>query len=163
MIGRYLLGFLLPLSVVCGRAQSGTGVLGQLGEFAIGSSPMDLKSLLTTDCIGSVIDLSDCSGVGENKVRYTFFDGALSRVSANRREVEGNVKLPGHMAFGESIATAAAKRRELGVALDRSEVNGRIVYSSNFVLESSAGINYSIELQSDEHEVLVEVVERTDF
>lgn len=166
MTHRYLMGCLLSLSLflaACADAQTGKEMSGQFGEFAIGSSPKDLGVLLTTDCVGSVIDLSDCSGVGVDGIRYAFFDGALSRVSANRAEVKGAVKLPGGMIFGESVVTAATKLKDLGVSLDRNEVNGRIVYSSNFVLKSSAGIDYSIELHSDEHGVLVEVVERTDF
>ena len=166
MTHRYLMSslfFLLISLVACACAQTGKEMSGQIGEFAIGSSPKDLGALLTTDCVGSVIDLSDCSGIGADGVRYTFFDGALSRVSANRGEVEGVVELPGDMVFGENVVTAAAKLKELGVTLDRDEVNGRIAYSSDFVLKSSVGIDYSIELHSDDHGALVEVVERTDF
>lgn len=154
----------LSLSLVgCAGAQTGKEVPDQLGEFAIGSSPKDLGVFSTTDCVGAAIDLSDCSGVGLDGIRYVFFDGALSRVSVNRTEAKGTVKLPGDLIFGESVTVAAAKMKGLGVDLDRNEVNGRVIYSSSFVIKSSAGIDYSIEIHADEHGELFEIIERTDF
>ena len=158
-----LISRVLFFFVACAVAQNDKGVLGQLGEFAIGSSPNDLKVLISTDCVGSAFYLSDCSGVGRNGIRYAFFDGGLSRVSLKQSEVNGTVRLPGDVLFGETIDVAAAKLKKLGVSLDRDEVNGRIVYSSDFVLTSSHGIAYSIELLSDAYGRLVEVIERTDF
>ncbi|RNF86351.1 hypothetical protein EER27_02730 [Lysobacter psychrotolerans] len=68
------------------------------------------------------------------------------------------------MLFGENIEVSKQKASSLyRIRFDRGEVDGRIVYSSDFSIRSPAGIKYALELLADEQNKLEEVVERTDF
>lgn len=69
---KFCLLWLSFMMIGCGDARAGRESENQLGTFAIGSSPKDLSTLLTTDCLGAGADLSDCSGVGKDGIRYAF-------------------------------------------------------------------------------------------
>ena len=135
-----------------------------LGIIPIGAAPRDTSIFVSSDCSREPT-FADCSAQDADGLQYVFFDGALSRVSAAVPEVSRMLQLPAGMKFGESITDAAEKLRSaMDIELDRSVVQGgQIIYSSDFMLRSSAGILYSIEIASDENGRLIEVVERTDF
>lgn len=127
-----------------------------LGVIPIGAVPKDMRVFVESDCIQQPSSHADCSAQDATGRRYAFFDGALSRVSVTRTEAASSLRLPAGLEFGEEIDKAADKvQRVFGIKLDRgSSYDGHVVYSSDFVIRSSAGITYSIELIADENGLL---------
>ena len=141
------------------------GVSGDsLGLIPIGGVPQDMGVFVSSDCVRQP-RFSDCSAQDAEGRRYAFFDGALSKVSISRDEATQALRLPAGLQFGEEIGTASEKiSSAFGVELDRgTSSGGKVVYSSDFTIRSSAGILYSIELVADEAGRLTEMAERTDF
>lgn len=131
----------------------------------LGGAATDLRLFVATDCTDLHTRFADCSATDPEGRRYTFFDGVLSKIAASKSDAAGSLLLPAGLQFGEEIEFAAAKvSRTFGVRLDRGTTfDGRIVYSSDFVIPSSAGRRFSIELIADVDGRLHEFVERTDF
>lgn len=136
-----------------------------IGLIPIGAAPQKITSFVGSDCNTALEGVSDCSAQDANGVQYAFFDGVLSKVSINGLEASHNLHLPAGMKFGEKIKLSASKLRALiGVEMDRTtSSSGLITYSSDFVIQSAAGIMYSIELVANKEGQLAEVIERTDF
>jgi len=145
-----------------------TGVRGSdinLGVIPIGGKPQDLQLFVSTDCGKVSPAYADCSAQDTDGRRYAFFDGVLSKISIRQADAASTLKLPAALEFGENIERAAERiTKVMAVKLDRAPTHdGHVVYSSDFVLKSSAGVMYSIELIADEQGRLVEIVARTDF
>lgn len=147
------------------RAPTGGGSDTDLGVMPIGAVPKDMRLFVESDCIQQPSKFADCSAQDAEGRRYAFFDGALSRVSVTKAEAASTLRLPAALEFGEEIEKAADKvQRVFGIKLDRvTSYDGHVVYSSDFVVESSVGIAYSIELIADKQGQLAELVQRTDF
>lgn len=147
------------------RVPAGGGGRMDLGVIPIGAAPKDMGVFTETDCMLQPAGFADCSAKDAEGRLYVFFDGALSRVSATNTEAASTLQLPADVKFGEPIEQAAdTVHRVFGVKLDRgSSYDGHVVYSSDFTIESSVGIAYSIELIADERGKLAEFVQRTDF
>lgn len=162
-------GLMLALSVAstaCAANKSSEGVIGaDLGVIPIGSVPKDMHTFVVSDCGGQEPPYADCSAEDAEGRRYVFFNGALSKVVAARVDAKKSLRLPASLEFGEDIERSAKKAAlAFGVKLTRAySYNGLEVYSSDFVVKSSVGILYSIELVADKKGRLAEVVERTDF
>jgi hypothetical protein len=85
-------------------------------------------------------------------------------MSVNKYDAKSGVELPAGMLFGEDIEMSRGKASShFRVKFDRGELNGRIVYSSDFSIRSPVGIKYSLELVAGERNELEEVIERADF
>lgn len=129
---------------------------------SIGGLPTDLSIFSRSDC--GEYGFSDCSAQDDEGWNYAFFDGGLARVSLKRADASPRALLPAGMRFGESIDLAGRKAEKYyGFEFDRGEIEGRIVYSSDFVIRSTDGTLYSLELLGDKKGTLDEVIERTDF
>lgn len=135
------------------------------GVIPIGGVPKDIGAFVESDCEDQSRKFEDCSAIDAKGRRYAFFDGVLSKVSVTRTEAASTLRLPAALQLGESIEQAAEKiRRFYGVKLDRAlSHDGRVVYSSDFAIKSSAGVVYSIELIADKQGYLADFVQRTDF
>lgn len=160
-----LLGLVVATTGACAVNQGieragGDGV----GIVPIGGVPQDMDAFVASDCSREP-RFSDCSAQDAEGRRYAFFGGALSKVSITKDEAAQTLRLPAGMQFGEEVETSAKKvSSAMGVKLDRgSTLSGQTVYSSDFIIQSPAGVLYSIELIADEEGLLTEVVERTDF
>ena len=136
-----------------------------LGVLPVGGVPNDMSIFVSSDCGKVQPKFADCSAQDAYGRSYDFFNGALSRVSANKDEVTKELQLPAGILFGEDVESAAKKVAErINIKLQRgTSSSGQVVYSSDYVVRSSAGIDYSIELTADAKGHLAEVVERTDF
>jgi hypothetical protein len=149
-------------------ACAGNGAISgrtDLGLISTGEAPEDSGIFVTSDC-GQLPDgHADCAAQDGEGRQYAFFGGLLSKVSATWGEAASTLRLPAALVFGENIELSAEKTsKAFGIKLERAPTpDGRTVYSSDFVLESSVGVMYSIELIADKQGRLVEVVERTDF
>lgn len=138
------------------RAQSQEAVA------SIGDSPKDMSVFVSSDC--AKYGFADCTAQDAQGRRYVFFDGALSRISISRHGAKSGAPLPAGMLFGENIETSKDKASSFyRIRFDRGEVDGRIVFSSDFVIRSPTGIKYALELLADEQGKLEKVVQRTDF
>ena len=154
---------LSTISAACHEIEGGVEI-PPIGAIAIGAAPNSALQVRATDCGEDWSGAADCSAVGSDGVEYIFFDGALSKVSAVRGDVDASVTLPSNVKFGDEIHAASAKMVANGVRLKRGVTyDGRIVYTSDFVVRSSAGVCFSIELIADSQGNLVEYVQRTDF
>jgi hypothetical protein len=157
----------LAIALVAGAANADRAPARRAVDFApiaIGSLPRDLGRFRETTCSMARDGFSDCGAVDRQGRRYTFFDGALSRVDVSRETAVG-VALPLGLAFGMDIDEAAKTfARTTGVRFDRG-VNHehRIVHSSDFVVPSSEGTMTSVELIADPDGQLAGIVQRTDF
>lgn len=134
-----------------------------LGIIPIGANPNDLDKFAATDCKRED-NFSDCSAWDEDGIRYAIFDGAVSIVSAHRKEVSHRLRLPAGMMFGEKIDVSANKAGKFFlVHFDSSKSSDRTVYVSREDVRSSSGRLFTLELVGDSQGRLVEVVQRTDF
>jgi len=124
-----------------------------------------MEMFVSSDCDLLLPKLSDCSAQDKEGRRYTFFDGALSKISAANNETKKSLRLPANLKFGEDIALSAKKiSLALNINLSRgTSYDGKVVYSSDFIIESSKGVLYSIELIADSYDHLSQVVERVDY
>jgi hypothetical protein len=156
---------LFLLGAACAPAWDAEASSADLGRIPIGAKSIDLNIFVSSDCKQSAHGFSDCSARDAEGREYAFFDGALSKISARKADTAEHLSLPANLRFGESIDLSAQKiAHAFKVHLNRAPSSeGRVVYSSDFVLRSSAGTMYSIELSADEQENLTEIVERTDF
>ncbi|WP_147319068.1 hypothetical protein [Cognatiluteimonas weifangensis] len=156
---------LFLLGTACAPAWNARAGTADFGRLPIGAKPTDLNIFVTSDCEQSVHGFDDCSAKDAEGREYAFFNGVLSKVSAKKAEATDHLALPANLMFGENINLSAQKvSRAFGVNLDRApSPEGLTAYSSDFVLRSSAGVMYSIELSADKQENLVEIVGRTDF
>lgn len=135
---------------------------GQGAVASIGDTPKDMSVFASSDCEKSV--LADCTAQDSQGRQYVFFDGALSRISMNKLDAKPGAELPAGMLFGEDIEASKEKASSVfRIRFDRGEVDGRIVYSSDFSIRSPTGIKYALELLADDQNKLEEVVQRTDF
>ena len=154
--------------LVAVAACAGNGAVSgrtDLGLISIGEAPGDSGIIVASDC-GKLPDgYADCSAKDGEGRQYAFFGGVVSKVSATRHEAASGLRLPAALRFGESIERSAEKvSKAFGIELERASTSDRrTAYSSDFVLKSSAGVMYSIELVADKQGRLVEVIERTDF
>ncbi|WP_454831331.1 hypothetical protein [Pseudoxanthomonas wuyuanensis] len=145
-----------------GDTQAAAEAQGQGAVASIGDTPKDMSLFESSDCEKS--GLADCTAQDSQGRKYVFFDGALSRISMNKLDAKPGAALPAGMLFGENIEASKEKASSVfRVGFDRGEVDGRIVYSSNFSIRSPTGIKYALELLADEQNKLEEVVQRTDF
>lgn len=134
-----------------------------LGIIPIGANPNDIDKFAATDCKRED-NFSDCSAWDEDGIRYAIFDGAVSIVSAHRKEVSHRLRLPAGMMFGEKIDVSANKAEKFFlVHFDSSKSSDRTVYVSREDVRSSSGRLFTLELVGDSQGRLVEVVQRTDF
>lgn len=128
---------------------------------SIGDVP-EISRFSTTDC--DVRNLADCSGRDADGRVYAVFDGAVSKISLTKLEAKPAANLPAGMVFGEHIDTAMNKSsKAFNIAFDRVETDGRVIYSSDFLIPSPSKVPYSLELVSDRNLRLDQVIERTDF
>jgi hypothetical protein len=157
----------LSVSIACaGNESTIEGSVGpDLGVVPVGGIPKDMSVFVSSDCGTFKPKFADCSAQDGEGRRYAFFNGALSKVSASRSEATEALRLPAGIEFGEDVESAAKKVVAVfNIKLERgASPNGLIVYSSDYVVRSSAGRLYSVELIADEKGHLTEVVERTDF
>jgi hypothetical protein len=137
----------------------------QLGAVPIGAVPRDRGFFASTDCWERQPLFADCSARDKDGIKYVFFSGALSKVSASVKEVGPKTRLPGNIAFGESIDVAGKKIEAAAhVMLKRGlSPTGAVILTSEFSVTSSAGVPFSIVLIADDKGRLAEVIERTDF
>lgn len=86
-------------------------------------------------------------------------------MSVDKNSASEDLRLPAGIQFDENIKSAATKvEATLGIKLSSGKSsNGTIVYASNFVVRSSTGSAYSLELIADKNERLVEVIERANL
>lgn len=141
---------------------SRAGAADQGALVSIGGIPGDLSLFASSDC--DKHGFADCSAEDNGGRKYGFFNGGLSRLSLSRSEAAPGAELPAGMHFGEDIEAARQKASEYYcVEFDRGEIDGRVVYSSDFKIRSERGTLYSLELVGDGENKLEEVVERTDF
>ncbi len=133
------------------------------GVLPIGGTPKTMSLFVASDCGSQEPKFSDCSATDANGLTYDFFEGALSKISAKKESAA--VSLPAGIEFGDKIESSArAIAKAFKVKLDRStSPYGHTVYSSDFVMKSSIGTLYSVELLADQHGRLAEVAARTDF
>ncbi|MGN6512304.1 MAG: hypothetical protein ACTHKZ_01850, partial [Lysobacteraceae bacterium] len=135
----------LAVSATWAAVDSGHSKSLDLGVVPIGGVPGDMSIFKSNDC-GSPPKLLDCSARDAQGRRYVFFEGALSKVSANSRDTALALRLPGGVAFGEDVQAAASKvEAAFGISLKRGIADGRIIYSSDYVAKSSAGVVYAVE------------------
>lgn len=160
----YIVVVLLFLNSALSGQIEGQPETNQLGEIPIGGVPTNWDTFVWTDCSKREPLFSDCSAKDEHGRLYVFFDGKLSKVSAKLTTTSECTQLPFGLKFGENIDSAAQKvsAREI-IVIPGHTHDGRKVYSSDFVVQSSAGVMYSIELIADSDGHLFEVVERTNF
>ncbi|WMJ68161.1 hypothetical protein [Stenotrophomonas sp. 24(2023)] len=145
-----------------GDTQASVGAQGQGAVASIGEVPKNMSVFASSDCEKS--ELVDCRAKDSQGRQYVFFDGALSRISVNKYDAKPGATLPAGLLFGEGIEASREKASShFRVRFDRGEVDGRIVYSSDFSIQSPTGIKYALELLADEQNKLEEVVQRTDF
>ena len=157
--------FLVAVSACAGSGVAVVSAGSDLGSIPIGGTPSDAHIFVVSDCEHLPDRYADCSAQDAEGRRYAFFEGALAKVWVTRAEAARALRLPAALEFGEDIERAAETvAKAYGIKLDRAPAHdGRTVYSSDFVLKSSAGVMYSIELVADEKGRLVEVAERTDL
>jgi hypothetical protein len=157
----------LCVPAACAENKGRINKVGELdlGVVPIGGIPKDMSVFVSSDCGKLQPKFADCSAQDATGRRYAFFGGALSKVSANRGEVTKTLRLPAGIMFGEDVGAAAKKiAAGFNIKLKRgASSDGRTVYSSDYVVRSTAGIFYSVELTADGNGYLSEVVERTDF
>jgi hypothetical protein len=154
------------LTISCSAGVRNNSQRVDLGRIPIGAVPKDMSMFKSSDCQETEgrLDFSDCSAVDGEGRRYVFFDGALSRVSAQQNEVAISAVLPAGMRFGDPVEFAKNRAEsQLGLRFDRASVQGRMAYTSDFSLRSDAGILFSMEIIGDNDGKLVEVIQRTDF
>jgi len=163
-IAGFTFAALASVAMAGGGARCASGPSLQLGAIPIGASPTDFSGFRSNDCEGQEPPLSDCSAEGTDGLRYGFFDGGLTRVVAETGVADPHVRLPGGIKFGQDIDAAAAELERSGLRFDRGrDGEGRVVHSTDFVVTSAAGVNYSLELVADVEGRLAKVIERTDF
>jgi len=134
----------------------------QLTSLDIGGLPGDLKVFVSTDC--DTLGYSDCSGRDLDGRVYGFFDGYLSQIIMLEKDMCTSPVLPADMVFGEDIEAARVKaERFFKVELPGGVIDGVSIYSSDYIVISPEGAEYSIEIASDERGRLVEVKKRTMF
>lgn len=155
----------VPAACAAIDGKTANSIDSDLGLVPIGGTPKDMSFFVSTDCGKLHQEFADCSAQDTQGRRYVFFDGALSKVSANKDEVAKTLRLPAGMTFGEEVESAANKVTTVfGIKLERGvSPEGRVVYSSDYVTKASTGIFYSVELSADNEGRLTEVIERTDF
>lgn len=136
-----------------------------LGLIPIGGVPIDMSIFTSTDCNKYEPNFYDCSADDAQGRKYAFFNGGLARVSVDKNSASEDLRLPAGIQFDENIKSAATKvEATLGIKLSSGKSsNGTIVYASNFVVRSSTGSAYSLELIADKNERLVEVIERANL
>lgn len=135
---------------------------GQGAVASIGDIPKSVSVFASSDC--EKYGLADCTAQDSQGRKYVFFDGALSRISISKRDARPGIELPAGMLFGENIEASKEKASSVfRIRFDRGEVDGKIVYSSDFSIQSPAGVKYALELIADDQNKLEEVVQRTDF
>lgn len=153
---------MLTVALLSTSCSADEEAIGYHGLISIGDVPKSMTDFVGSDCAAGRLD--DCTAVDAQGREYVFFDGALSRISINKDSAQRGARLPADMLFGENIEKSNDKvSRFYGVSLDRGEVDGGVIYSSGFIIRSSSGVMYSIELISDRNGKLKEVIERTDF
>ena len=153
------------LTISCAAGVQSKNPRVDLGLIPIGAAPNDITIFKSSNCkIVGRSDFSDCAAMDHEGRRYVFFDGALSRLSAHRNEVAMSVTLPAGMQFGESIEVSKNKAEaKFGVPFDRAFTQGRVSYASDFSIRSNAGVLFSMELIGNSDDLLIEVIQRTDF
>jgi hypothetical protein len=159
-----VLCFLLPAFWADNQAwKRGRSYRVDLGIIPIGGNPNDIDKFAATDCKRED-NFSDCSAWDQDGIRYAIFDGAVSVVSAHRKEVSHRLRLPAGMMFGEKIDVSANKAGKFFlVHFDSSKSGDRTVYVSREDVRSSSGRLFTLELVGDSQGRLIEVVQRTDF
>lgn len=135
-----------------------------LGRVEIGCLPATLSIFKESTCDDEPY-FADCSAVDQNGITYVFFDNALVRVSAQAGDAQKDLRLPMNLVFGELIDSARTKvERELKVPLNKGKTSkGRIVYTSDALLNSASGWTYTIELIADSSGRFTKIVQRTNL
>ncbi|MGJ4748609.1 hypothetical protein ACQV5M_19770, partial [Leptospira sp. SA-E8] len=162
---RHFMNFVLVFLLFMATKVCAGDIDVDLGLVPIGGVPKDLSTFTSTDCESSLSGYADCSAQDQDGRRYSFFGGSLSKVSIAKNEVKTVLKLPAKLRFGDDIAHSVemvSNTFNIKINCGKSQ-SGNMVCSSDFVLMSSIGVLFSLEMIADDQRKLVEIIERTDF